>query len=174
MNKLSEIIKNKMGSRTGMSLSEMLVTLIILGLSTSVLASAFSVGLKTYRAEKRESALLALQNALVVSIEDELRYATGFSNGGSSFTYSSRNRAGGRECSLVSDASTSNRIKVKDSAGNYYNLISDSMYVEDTKSFISFSYSDFSKINVTVTITNGNKEPMVQTFMVKPLNIGLK
>lgn len=112
-----------------------------------------------------------LMDALTVSVQDELRYCTGIKAGADSFTYSSRNRAGEKQCELIDEEG---RILIK--AGSVkYKLVSEELYtgLEAEFTTLSWSASDGTfHIGISIKSEGDTEDGVITTkeFFVEPLN----
>lgn len=128
LNRTSEKLKSK----KAMTLSEVLITVLLLTLATGIIAACISLGVRLFIKEKRVSQAQMLLDALTVSVQDELRYATGIQSvsGGTWFTYSSRNRAGSKDCSFLNqraDDKEEQHVVIMDGT-NQFELVSGELY----------------------------------------------
>ena len=172
ISQLKKTIKGKIKKSEAFTLSEILMVVLVLSLATGVLAGSVYAGVGTFAREKNDSNGQELCNALAVAIEDELRYAMGIEGGGTAFTYSSRSRAGEKDCALFVDEN--GRIKIKDSEGTQYLLVNDSMYGNTFTSDLDAKWEE-GVFTVTVSVSrktaDANVPPVTQrTFTVSPLN----
>lgn len=116
-----------------MSLAEVLIAVLLLTLATTIAAECVRLGTSLFHREMRVSQAQMLMDSLTVSIQDELRYATGIEGTAgtdgtmASFTYSSRNRAGVKGCSLENKDGHI-VLHSPESSGTDYELVSTSYY----------------------------------------------
>lgn len=90
MKKRMKRLKQKLGSKCGFSLGELLAAALILLLASQVLAEGIAFGARTYHESLTRSHGKQLCSTLTAAIETELRYTTGITydeNNGNLLTY---------------------------------------------------------------------------------------
>ena len=90
MKKGMKRLKQKLGSKCGFSLGELLAAALILLLASQVLAEGIAFGARTYHESLTRSHGKQLCSTLTAAIETELRYTTGITydeNNGNLLTY---------------------------------------------------------------------------------------
>jgi len=171
--------KKKLRSNQGFTLIEMLITTLIMGLVTVMIASSIQTAFQVYTKATQASEGQVLCDTLVTAVQDELRYATDFQTHGTyGFTYTSRSKGYGKDCHFVLE---DGRLKIQKDAGTANDLLPEKSYNNglvilgakaDGTVLTSFTLNDTTKM-VDVTLVVGNKdgnELATQTFSVKPLN----
>lgn len=153
-------MKKKLRSRKGLTLTEMLVTTIIIGLMTAGVAAGIRASLNVYRESTQLSDAQTLSATLAQAVMDELRYATNVSGSGDAPTYNSMNY--GDEAAIEQD--TNGHLAV-----NGIELVGSGAY-NGLKAEITYPYSS-GAFTVTITICDANNETITSTpaFSVTPL-----
>ena len=190
-NQNAESMRNsirKIRSEKGLSLVEVLMAVLLLTLSTIIITNAISLGTGLFRRQKQQAQAQMLLDAITVAVQDELRYATGISGNDSGFTYSSRNRAGKKNCRIA--VSDTGHIVVQEpddekagTPGAELELVSVDMYGDlvaflgagTTETGVADSVPGWDGELFTVSIfialkTDPTKAIAQKTFTVKPLN----
>ena len=175
VNKATEKIK----SQSAMSLTEVLVAVLLLSLATGIIAVCFSLSTKLFIREKRVSQSQMLLDALTVSVQDELRYATSIQEDseGSWFSYCSRNRAGQKNCRLVSKADESKEQHIMiDGGTGKYELVSDEFYqgldayIERDPDAAKTWDGQFFHLRIEIKVKGTDECVASKTFEVEALN----
>ena len=152
-------VKKKLRSRRGVTLTEMLVTVIIIGLMTAGVATGISASLNVYHESTQLSDAQTLSATLAQAVMDELRYATNVS--GDAPTYDSMNY--GEDAVIAPNAD--GRLAV-----NGIELIGSGAY-NGLKANITYPYSG-GAFSVTIMVSDANGELITSTpeFSVTPLS----
>lgn len=161
----------KLISKAGMTLTEVLMATLIMGLAAAVFASGLKFAADSFRNRDRINAQM-LCNTISSAVQDELKFATGIEGEGSSFTYSSRNRAGSKRCVIGEDFSSgdgSGKVYIFD-GGNKVRLISDDMY-GNLAADLDASW-DGTKFSVSIEVHKAGATEILSSknFTVTPLN----
>lgn len=169
-NKVS--ILKKLKNHQGMTLAEVLIAVIIMIIATALMAACIRLGVTMFQKQKRVSQAQMLLDSLTVSIQDELRFATGIS-GGTPFTYSSRNRAGQKDCSIVNSTAKAGHIVIKTSgtSATEIELAPDSAYDKLNSKLNSASWDgSVFTIDLIIYYDDESKPITEKTFTVAPLS----
>ena len=178
MSKRFKLFLKKIKSKAGFSLVEMLFSILILMLSTSVIIQCFGLGMGNFIKVTRSSEGQLLCTALTSSIQNELTYAKDIDGSGTSFTYFSMARKLGEECSIVVE---NNEVVIKSAAGTTYPMVSKASYTGSNRKGYSaeyflipdleISWDDSSRkfhVNLTINDKDGNEQANSE-FYVTPI-----
>ena len=156
-----------------MTLAEVLIAVVLLVISTSVIASCIGLGTTMFQKQKRISEAQMLLDALSVSIQDELRYATEIS-GSTAFTYTSRNRAGASGCALSKDTGTGH-IVIDAGPGKTYELAAGNLYRKMNTELREASWDAAARLfTIRIEVTDPADPGYIiaeKTFTAEPLNV---
>ena len=154
-------MKKKLRSSRGVTLTEMLVTVIIIGLMTAGVATGISASLNVYHESTQLSDAQTLSATLAQVVMDELRYATNVSGSDEAPTYDSMNY--GEDAVIAPNAD--GRLAV-----NGIELIGSGAY-NGLKANITYPYSG-GAFSVTIMVSDANGELITSTpeFSVTPLS----
>ena len=159
MEKLKKKLIRKLKDRDGMSLVEILCSIIVSLLASFVMILAINLSVKCYTKLLRESEAQTLYASLKTAIEDELRYAgmvTAFESRYSSTqisSYYSRSRAYGQRCHIVDPDQDDDfwdgpgRIYIVtldedgNPTGNKYYLLPESAYTYDLEAMVQIHWT---------------------------------
>lgn len=159
-------LKRKLASRRGVTLSEMLVTVAILGLVTLAVSVGISSALRVYNQSVALSDAQTLSSTLSQAIMDELRYARDISSkDGLKFT--SANYGLNASFSVGADG----RIKVGDGdPAHGKDLVGSGAYA-GLGAGAEISYDSSTQcFTVRLTIYQGTEALRLNTFSVRALN----
>ncbi len=194
MKSLVKKLKTKLSGRGGFSLVELLFSILILMLSTTVIIQCFSLGLGNVVRETRASEAQLLCSALTSSIQNELTYARDIkvSSGTNSklVSYFSSSRRMGADSKLTI---VDGQLKIT-SSGETYPLVASSNYTASNRAGVAGGGTYFlkaylkdgaiqwdgEKFNVTLWVDDANKTALTADqaekqalayaqFSVKPL-----
>ena len=102
MKKFVFLIRKKLHKGSGFSLVEMLFTILILMLSTTIIIQCFGLGTGNFVRETRASEAQLLCSSLTASIQNELTFAQDIELEGTNLkSYFSNSRRMGESCSIV-------------------------------------------------------------------------
>lgn len=82
-------MRKKLRTRRGVTLSEMLVAMAVLGLVTAAIATGMTAGVRIYQESTDLSQTQVLLSTLTQSVSDELRYARDITTSGGGVVYTS-------------------------------------------------------------------------------------
>ncbi|MEG0755488.1 MAG: type II secretion system protein [Oscillospiraceae bacterium] len=149
----------KLRSQKGFTLSELLVTLAILGVLTLAIAVGISSATTVYRQSVALSESGVLASTLSQAVSDELHYAQDIS-GTDTVTYTSQ--AYGANATITADKNGKLMVGA-------YQLVGDAAYT-NLKASVGIAY-DSGAFEVTITISGQeSKQIRAQTFQVTPVN----
>ena len=153
------VMKKKLRSRRGVTLTEMLVTVIIIGLMTAGVAAGISASLNVYRESTQLSDAQTLSATLAQAVMDELRYATNVKDGDAPI-YDSMNYGEGATIAPNADG----RLAV-----NGIELVGSGAY-NGLKAKITYPFSS-DVFTVTITICDAADNAITSaSFSVTPLS----
>lgn len=132
MNKLLKRLKTKLSKSKGFTLTELLFSIIILMLSTSLIIQCFNLGIANVIRETRASEAQLLCSALTASIQNELTYAKDIKLSTDKTkldTYFSSSRRMGANSEIIVDNGEI-KIRLKDSSDekDKYPIVASSNY----------------------------------------------
>ena len=128
--KLKNKLNNKLRGKRGFTFAELLFSVLILALSTTIIIQCFSLGFGNVVKETRASEAQLLCSALSSSLQNELTYARDIKiTGGNLDTYFSSSRKMGAGSQIVVE---NGEIKIL-SGSTYYPLVSKSNYTADNR-----------------------------------------
>lgn len=153
-------MKKKLRSRRGVTLTEMLVTVIIIGLMTAGVATGISASLNVYHESTQLSDAQTLSATLAQAVMDELRYATNVSGSGDAPTYDSMDYGDTAKI----EKNTNGRLAV-----NGIELVGSGAY-NGLKADISYPYNG-GAFSVTIKICDAADNSITSaSFSVTPLS----
>ena len=168
----------KVYNQKGVTLIEMLVTVIVMLLVSEIILLCIQLSTKYYKESVKSSESQTICGSLSLAIQEELQYATKIqptANGAldedgnyQGFTYYSRARQHGSNCSLVCD---DGKIYVRKS-GNDYALLGAKTNSYDLQADMKCRWNPGGFFSVDLKIMDGEKELAGETFFVYPLNEG--
>ncbi len=133
MKNIAKKIKSKLSKRKGFTLAELLFSILILMLSTTIIIQCFNLGLRNVVRETRASEAQLLCSALSSSLQNELTYARDIKVSGDNLdTYFSSSRRMGAESQIFSDVN--GELKIKNGSGEEYPLVAKSNYTSKNRS----------------------------------------
>lgn len=161
--------QSKRGNR-GFTMIEMLVTTLILGLVSVMIATSIQSAFQVYIRSTQVSEAQVLCDTLATAIQDELRYATAIRvNTGGEIVFTSQSRGYGSGCMLGQEEGKIVILK----SGNTYPLLPKSAYNNDLVSEVKCEISEDAEDVIQVTLTVKNREEIElvnRVFGVEPLN----
>lgn len=123
-------LKKKLSKRGGFTLVELLFSILILMLSTTIIIQCFNLGLGNVVKETRSSEAQLLCSALTSSLQNELTYARDIKiTDGKLDTYFSSSRRMGTDSKLIID---NGEIKIR-SGTDIYPLVAGANYYADNR-----------------------------------------
>lgn len=152
MGKRFKLFLKKIKSKAGFSLVEMLFSVLILMLSTSVIIQCFGLGMGNFIKVTRSSEGQLLCTALTSSIQNELTYAKDIDGSGTGFTYFSMARKLGEKCTI---GVVDNQVCIT-SASATYPLVSKASYTGAYRK--GFSGDVFLTPNLTIEWTESTRK----------------
>lgn len=177
-------IKKQKRSNQGFTLIEMLVTTLIMGLVTVMIASSIQAAFQVYTRSTQASEAQVLCDTLVTAVQDELRYGTSIRPvvaGDTKFTFNSRARKYGSGCSLEVDGPDANgngTLVIHKNGTMVGGLVPDGAYNNSLRA--RFDEIDLATdasgnltglINVKIVVSDQDGHELAsQEFAVKPLN----
>ena len=134
MLKISRNLKKILLKNKGFTLVEVLLSLIILMLSTTIIIQCFNLGMANVIKQTRSSQAQLLCSALTSSLQNELTYARDIKLTREKLdTYYSSSRGMGENCRIVVN---SGEIKIK-SGDNEYPLVSSANYLATNRAGVN-------------------------------------
>ena len=150
-------------SNQGFTLTELLVSLAIVGLIGVAIAAGMPTAMKVYRQATVSAEAATLSGSLTNLIADELRFSSSITGGGENLRFDSMNY--GPQVTLSAE---NGRITFGETG-----LLPDSAYTGDLLADVSLQYEN-RLFHVTLTLyTLDAEQPqiwMTQEFSVRPLN----
>lgn len=173
-------IRNKLKSRKGFTLVELLVTIVVMLLVTEIISMTIQLSVKYYTQSVRSSESQTICGALAVAVQEELQYATkvqalplGSSPDGegyyTAYTYYSRAREHGSSCELV--CKDDGKLYVR-KGGKDYALVGSETYTYGMKAEMDCRWNQDGYFSIDLKVKDGEKEMASQSFDVYPLNDG--
>ena len=157
MKKAAKKLKTKLSGKKGFTLVEVLFSVMILMLSTSIMIQCFALGMGHIVRETRASEAQLLCSSLTSSLQNELTYARDLKvTDGKLDTYFSSSRGMGAGCSIVID---NGEVKITN-ATTEYPLVSSANYKAANRVGVSsgneyFLQASFKDNAITWDSTNG-------------------
>lgn len=144
MKNIAKKIKNKLKKSRGFTIAELLFSVIILMLSTSVIIQCFNLGVGNVVRETRASEAQLLCSALASSLQNELTYARDIEikNGKLEKYFSSSRRMG--EGSWI-EVDSNGEIRIKNDMGEDYPLVTKTNYTAANRAGVTSSDTYFLK-----------------------------
>ena len=155
------LLKKKLCSPSGFTLSEALVSVAILSLIALSLAAGIPAAMGVYRTVTAYSEASVLMGTLTTAVADELRYATGIETG--------------EDGEARFDSATYGRgIAIQPSAegrvlAGGYELLSDSVYTSGLVADVTVRYED-GVFKVDLSVGDGQSDITETELSIKPLN----
>lgn len=141
MKKFVFLIRKKLHKGSGFSLVEMLFTILILMLSTTIIIQCFGLGTGNFVRETRASEAQLLCSSLTASIQNELTFAQDIELDGNTLkSYFSSSRRMGEKCSIAVDDKGEVVINKKGEDGNIidtYPLVASANYSADNRAGVA-------------------------------------
>lgn len=171
---------NKLKSRKGFTLVELLVTIVVMLLVTEIISMTIQLATRYYTQSVRNSESQTICAALSEAVQDELQYATKVQplplgtpadeNGYyASYTYYSRARQHGSSCELV--CGDDGKIYVR-KADKDYALVGSETYTYGMKAELDCRWNKDGYFSVELKVMDGDQALASQSFDVYPLNDG--
>lgn len=152
----------KLRCKKGFTLSELLVTVVMLAILTLAVAVGISSSIRVYHQSVTISEAGILSSTLCQAISDELHYAKEIDASGGTVKFLSDNY--GRKTSITTNAD--GRLMV-----GTYPLIGNSAYTH-LNADVAITYSDAAKsFDVTLIIKEKNNVVSTRSFQISPLNV---
>jgi Tfp pilus assembly protein PilV len=170
---------NKLNNKKGLTLIELLVTVVILILVAGMLSLAMDFGVRSFNKSNREAEGQILCAALATSVKDELRYARDIEGTDLSTLNFFSTNISLKNCSfsiMDKDGKTaeSGFLMLSTSQGNY-DLVPKKTYVYDLKAtFTKFEWEStqpnpYFKVGIQV-MTQDDQIISEEEFVVEPIN----
>ncbi len=176
MKKFVFLIRKKLHQGSGFSLVEMLFTILILMLSTTIIIQCFGLGTGNFVRETRASEAQLLCSSLTSSIQNELTFAQDIELDGNTLkSYFSSSRRMGEKCSIVVE---NGEIVIKKDpsvllAGEdgTYPLVASANYASDNRAGVS-SGGEFLRAGMeTITWDTSKKQFTVKIWVDDAKNV---
>ena len=154
----------KLRSNRGFTLTELLVSLAIVGLIGVAIAAGMPTAMKVYRQATLTAEASTLSGSLTNLIADELRFSSSVTGSGDTLRFDSMNY--GSQVTLTSE---SGRILLGETA-----LLPDSAYTSELLADVALQYENhLFRITLTLYTFDGDTAQTwaKQTFSVAPLNM---
>lgn len=180
---MNNLVK-KLNNNKGLTLVELLVTIVILLLVTGLISLAIGFGVRSFNKSNRQAEGQILCATLATSIKDELRYAKNITgpvtgNDPSTLRYYSTNVSAKNCRFLITDNSgtevSDGGFIMLDTSKGTFDLIPKKTYVYDLKAkFIIFEWNETAphpnfKVGIQV-LTKDDELISEEEFVVEPLN----
>ncbi len=144
-------LKSKLKNSKGFSMVELLFSILILMLSTTVIIQCFNLGIGNVIRETRASEAQLLCSALTSSLQNELTYARDIKVEGSGAncklkTYFSSSRRMGADSMIFVDGN--GEIKIQSGAGEIYPLVASTNYTAKNRAGVNDGSTYFLKAHL--------------------------
>ena len=154
-------LRRRLRSRRGLTLTELLLAVAIMGILFSAIATGVSAAAKVYRKSVAVSDAQTLSTNVINALENELRYARNIEDTGSECRFDSDIFGSG-----VSVTSDGGRIKI-----GGYDLMAEGAYPSGLSAEAAVSYAEDARLfTVEVTITSPLLEPRETTVTIRAMN----
>lgn len=156
-----------------MTISEVLITVLIMSLVTIGVAIGVSSSVRVYRDSVEFSNAQTLSSTLSESVMDELRYASGIGEETPNPTFTSTNYGDG--ISIVTSGDGKLQVRIPQGASSTdYPLVGSGAY-DGMTAAVEYSYNDAAGVfEVTLTVTDKSGNEHENTFSVRSLSETLK
>lgn len=169
----------KLRNRKGLSITELLTAMLMLGLMTAVVATAVNLSSREYMRSVNAAGAQTLCSTLTMAVEDELRFAENISGSGEDYTYFSRSRGGGANSSIVivdengalqTGGNPKGYLAVRNLADQLKHFTGMSSYTNGLKASITSSWDAAERIfSVSLSIIDTEDRTLASsTFRVEP------
>lgn len=162
--------KKKLRARGGFTLAETLIVVLLIVLTSGILASTIQLAAQQFRARTQETDAQLLCSSLSLFVQNELTYAGNLAQSGDTLRFTDHLRGFGSGCAFVT--TESGRLALEYGAASRFEVVNEGAYGgrKELREEHTIVYDGAKQVNVTLRVLNKNGVELAKNvFAVRPI-----